>query len=65
LPAPTITQPTISLSTNSTGGTGQATVAANTQVAADRATNVAIAWDGQDSKTVLLNTTSVTVTKAT
>lgn len=65
LPAPTITQPTISLSTNNTGGTGQATVAANTQVAADRATNVAIAWDGQDSKTVLLNTTSVTVTKAT
>lgn len=65
LPAPTITQPTISLSTNNTGGTGQATVAANTQVAADRAANVAIAWDGQDSKTVLLNTTSVTVTKAT
>lgn len=65
LPAPTITQPTISLSTNSTGGTGQATVAANTQVAADRSANVAIAWDGQDSKTVLLNTTSVTVTKAT
>ena len=65
LPAPTITQPTISLSTNSTGGTGQATVAANTQVAADRATDVAIAWNGQDSKTVLLNTTSVTVTKAT
>lgn len=65
LPNPTITQPTISLSTNSTGGTGQATVAANTQVAASRATNVAIAWDGQDSKTVLLNTTSLTVSKAT
>ena len=65
LPAPTITQPTISLSTNNDGGNGQAAVAANTQVAADRASNVAIAWDGQDSKTVLLNTTSVTVTKAT
>ena len=64
LPAPTITQPTISLSTNNDGGNGQAAVAANTQVAADRASNVAIAWDGQDSKTVLLKT-SVTVTKAT
>ena len=64
LPSPTITQPTISLSTNSDGGTGQAEVAKAEQVTANRATDVVIDWNNKNAKTVLLNTTDVTVTHA-
>lgn len=65
LPAPSVTQPTISLSTNNDGGTGQAEVAAPTAATASRTADVTIGWNGQDSKTVLLSTTDVSVTHAT
>ena len=61
----TVTQPTITLTTSGTESTGSTAVAAATAVNATNTNVGAIEWNSKDSKTVLLNTTSVTVTKAT
>ena len=62
---PTITQPTITLSTSATESTGSAEVASPTQVNAANINVGAVGWNSKDAKTVLLNTTSITVTHAT
>lgn len=61
----TVTQPTITLSTSGTETTGSTAVAATTTVNAANTNVGAVEWNAKDSKTVLLNTTSITVTKAT
>lgn len=61
----TVTQPTITLTTSGTESTGSTAVAAATAVNATNTNVGAIEWNSKDSKTVLLNTTSITVTKAT
>lgn len=61
----TITQPTITLSTSNTESTGSTAVAAATQVNATNTNVGAVGWNSKDAKTVLLNTTSITVTHAT
>lgn len=60
-----VTQPTITLSTSGTETTGSTAVAAATAVNAKNTNVGAVEWNSKDSKTVLLNTTSITVTKAT
>ena len=60
-----VTNPTISMSTKSSSGTGRAAVAATSQINATRSTDVGVAWDNKDTQTVLDNTTSITVTKTT
>ena len=61
----TVTQPTITLSTSGTETTGSTAVAAASAVNATNTNVGEIDWNSKDSKTVLLNTTSITVTKAT
>lgn len=62
---PTVTQPTITLTTANTESTGSTAVAAATQVNATNTNVGAVGWNSKDAKTVLLNTTSITVTHAT
>lgn len=62
---PTVTQPTITLATSGTESTGSTAVAAATQVNATNTNVGAVGWNSKDEKTVLLNTTSITVTHAT
>lgn len=62
---PTVTQPTITLATSNTESTGATAVAAATQVNATNTNVGAVGWNSKDAKTVLLNTTSITVTHAT
>ena len=64
LPTPSITQPTITLSTSGTETTGSTAVASTAQVNATNTNVGAVGWNSKDAKTVLLNTTSITVSKA-
>lgn len=56
------TNPTISLATDSSSATGRVQVATGTQVTATKTADGAIGFDSKDSKTVLTNSTSITVT---
>lgn len=63
----TVTQPTVSLATDSTSATGRVQVAtnasANTTYIKGSASGANTAWNSKDSVTVLTNGTDVTVTK--
>lgn len=64
LPAPSTTQPTITLSSGGDGSTGQVQVATATQVNATNTNVGAVGWNSKDEKTVLLSTVDISVTHA-
>ena len=64
LPTPSITQPTISLSTGNDSGTGKAAVASTSTVNATNTGVGTIGFNSKDTKTVLLSTVNVSVTHA-
>ena len=64
LPTPSITQPTISLSTGNDSGTGKAAVASTSTVNATNTGVGTIGFNSKDTKTVLLSTVDVSVTHA-
>lgn len=60
-----VTNPTISLSSNTATATGRVAVASTANATVNQTTNVAIGWDSKDEKTALNNSTTITVTHPT